>query len=497
MNSCQTRIYAAEFSASEIADAVQNGRLLSMEIEFNSVCNFRCVYCYAFENGRRRNELSKEQFRDVITQAKELGARKIIVLGGEPMLYPDILEMIRFIREIDMDVELFTNGTGMTAEMAAIMYDLKVRVVLKMNTFDEKVQDALSGRKGAYTQIQQAFANLRKAGYPSDDRFMGVSTIICRQNIAELPRMWEWLRDQNIAPYFELITPQGGAKDNFDLDIDTKQAEEFFHTIAELDRTKYGNDWDPRPPLVGGVCLRHQFSCAISSEGNVQPCVGVTIPIGNVKEKKLKDILGESEVVQDLKRYRHMIKGPCGSCENLNECYGCRGAAYQLTGDYLASDPMCWKNLDRKEEILYLPVAAEKLVPHKAPMLLIDRLLEMKERSSVSEMTVKADSIFVNGTGTLDDASYPEIISQAIAAQEGFRKLGSRETQPEGFLLGIKKLEVLGKARIGDTLRISVVKTAKYGDFGIVNGEVRRNGDVIARGEVKVFQSDAGTVNKA
>ncbi len=468
-----------------------------MEIEFNSVCNFRCVYCYAYENGRKRNELTKEQFKDVISQAKELGARKIIVLGGEPMLYPPILEMIEFIRSRDMDIELFTNGTGMTLDMARTLYDFKVRVVLKMNSFDENNQDMLSGRKGAYAQIQEAFRNLKQAGYPSEDRFMGVSTIICRQNIEELPKMWEWLRDQNIAPYFEMITPQGGAKDNIALDIDTKQAEAFFHHIAEIDRRKYGNHWDPKPPLVGGICLRHQFSCAVSSEGNVQPCVGVTIPIGNVREKKLKDILGDSEVVQDLKRYKHMIKGPCGSCDHLNECYGCRGAAYQLTGDYLASDPLCWKNLDKQKDILFLPVDAALLIPHKPPMLHIDRLVELKERASVSEMTVKNDSIFVNGTGTLDEASYPEIISQAIAAQEGFRKLGCRDFQPEGFLLGVKKLEILGTARIGDTLRISVFKAAKYGDFGIITGEVYKDKELIARGEVKVFQSDqAGTVNK-
>jgi radical SAM protein with 4Fe4S-binding SPASM domain len=491
MNTCQSRIYGAEFTPAEIAEAVQNGRLLSMELEFNSICNFRCIYCYAAEGAGRKNELTTEQFRDVITQAKELGARKIIVLGGEPMLYPHLMEMIRFIRGLDMDVELFTNGAGITPEKAGELQGLKVRVVLKMNSFDEKLQDTLSGRKGAYVQIQAAFKNLRDAGYPSADCFMGVSTIICQQNIAELPKLWVWLRDQGIAPYFEMITPQGGAKENVAIDITTRQAEEFFRTISELDRAKYNHHWDPRPPLVGGICLRHQFSCAVSSEGNVQPCVGVTIPIGNVKEKKLKDILGESEVVQDLKRYRHMIKGPCGSCEHLNECYGCRGAAYQLTGDYLASDPLCWKNLDKKQEILYLPVDAALLVPHKPPMLMLDRLVEMKDKASVSEMTVKADSIFLNGGDVLDEAVYPEIISQAIAAQEGLRKLGCREAQPEGFLLGVKKLEIFGKARVGDKLRISVLKTAKYGDFGIVMGEIRKGDEVLARGEVKVYQSDA------
>jgi radical SAM protein with 4Fe4S-binding SPASM domain len=490
MNTCQTQIYGAEFTNDEVAEAVREGKLLSMEIEFNSICNFRCVYCYAAENGQRPNELSVEEFRDVIRQARELGARKIIVLGGEPMLYPHILEMLRFIRSLGMDVELFTNGTGITPEMAKTFYAMRVRVVLKMNTFDETTQDKLSGRKGAYKHIHSAFDNLRQAGYPSADRFMGISTVICQQNIEELPKLWEWLRDQGIAPYFEMITPQGGARGNEALDITSKQAEEFFHKIAEIDRTKYGHRWEPQPPLVGGICLRHQFSCAVSSDGNVQPCVGVTIPIGNLREKKLADILRDSEVVSDLKSYKSMIKGPCGECDSLAECYGCRGAAYQLTGDYLASDPLCWKNRERKDEILHMPVNAASLVPHKAPMLLIDRLLEMNERSSVSEMVVRQDTVFLTESGTLDETSYPEILSQAIAAQEGFRKLGCRNAQPEGYLLGLKRLEILGNAAVGDRLTVSVRKVAKYGDFGIIQGEVRRGDSVIARGELKVYQND-------
>ena len=103
MNRCLDRIYGSEFSAQEIAAAVQDGRLLSMEIEFNQSCNFRCIYCYAADNPNRCNELSTEEFIDVISQAKELGARKIMILGGEPMLYPHLMEMIQFIRSLGME----------------------------------------------------------------------------------------------------------------------------------------------------------------------------------------------------------------------------------------------------------------------------------------------------------------------------------------------------------------------------------------------------------
>lgn len=487
MNSCQNRIFGAEFSKEEIEEAVRNNRLLSMEIEFNRSCNFHCVYCYATNNSKHENELSREEICDVIIQAKELGARKIIILGGEPMLYPHIMEMLQFIKKEGLDIELFTNGTNITLPVARELLKYNVTVVLKMNTFDEKLQDMLSGKKGAYQQIQTAFRNLKQADYPARCP-MGISTVICKQNIDELVRMWEWLRDQDINPCFEMITPLGKAKGNDFLKVETNRIQELFHQIAELDRKKYGYHWEPQPPLVGGKCLRHQFSCAVNSHGYVQPCVGVTISVGNVRERRLKDIIRDSEVIQDLKNYKQTIKGTCGECVHMSDCYGCRGAAYQITGDYLASDPLCWKNLDRQEDIVHLPADAAGLVPHKPPMLLVSRLIEIRERSSVSEVEVTEDTIFIGENGKLDEASYIEIIGQAIAAQNGFRNMGIKKEQ-EGFLLGVKNLEILGSARVGDRLCVSVYKVAKYGEFGVIKGEVFKGEEIIARGEIKIWHN--------
>jgi radical SAM protein with 4Fe4S-binding SPASM domain len=493
MKKCMSRIYGSEFSQEEIETAVRSGRLLSMEIEFSLKCNFQCIYCYVSNNVPYENELTQEEIRDVIDQAKELGARKIIILGGEPMLYPHCLEMIHYIKQQGLDIEMFTNGTHMTPSVAKELFDNGVRVVLKMNTFDEELQDILSGKKGAYQQIQGAFKNLLQAGYPSGCP-MGVSTVICRQNIGELVGMWEWLRGQDIIPYFEMITPQGNARKNNSLTVDTEQMQELFYQIAEIDREKYGYHWNPQPPLIGEVCLRHQFSCTVNSRGYVQPCVGVNIPVGNIREKGLSDIIRDSEIMQDLKHYKQTLKGPCRECEQMDTCYGCRGAAYQMTGDYLASDPLCWKNLEKQDAIITLPADADRLVPHKPPMLMIDTLLAIRERASVSEMEVTDESIFLGADGTLEEASYAEIISQAIAAQNGFKNLENRKLRSEGLLLGIKKLEILGNARIGDKLTVHVYKVARYGEFGIIRGEVFRGADLIAKGEIKLWQSDTPPV---
>lgn len=333
-----------EFSPQEIETARQNNRLLSMEIEFSLRCNFQCPYCYVPEDVYFKDELTPEEICDVILQAKNLGAQKIIILGGEPSIYPQIKAMIRFIRGNDMTVEMFTNGSGITAEFARELFAQNVRVVLKMNTFQEELQDQLTGKKGAYHIIHTALKHLKQAGYPSENGFLAVSTIICRQNIDELPALWQWLRDQHIAPYFEIMTPQSKAKRNTWLEVGLPELKDFFTRIAAIDKERYGLTWTPQPPLVGNKCLRHQFSCVVTSKGDVFPCVGVTLPLGNIRARKLAEILQDSDVLAKLKDYRHSIKGSCASCGQADECYGCRGSAFQLTGDYLASDPLCWRN---------------------------------------------------------------------------------------------------------------------------------------------------------
>ena len=339
------QIYNLEFTEEEIRLAAAADRLLSMEIEFSRRCNFNCSYCYVPDKTTCRDELTRREIKDVILQARDLGARKIIILGGEPSIYPHLVEMLRFLADHDLGIEIFTNGTGIDRDLARELARLQVRVVLKLNSRDPLLQDRLAGRKGAFDIIQQALARLREAGYPDPPaRFLALSTVICRPNISELPELWRWLRRQHIEPYFEVITPQAHALENDWLMVEPAELRELFLRLAAIDRQEFGRQWEPQPPLVGNRCMRHQVSCVVTASGEVMPCVGVTISLGSIRKQSLAGILRNSEVIRNLKNYREMIKGECASCEKAAECYGCRGAAYQLTGDYLAADPTCWRN---------------------------------------------------------------------------------------------------------------------------------------------------------
>jgi radical SAM protein with 4Fe4S-binding SPASM domain len=345
---CFGEHWGLEFSQEEIAEARAKNGLLSMELELSRACNLRCIYCYAASGVPLPDELTLEEIYGAIDQAAALGARKIIILGGgEPLLYKDLFKVIDYIQAQQITADLFTNGMLITPEKAKALYQRRVSVVIKMNSRRAEIQDQLAGQAGAFAAIDKGLQNLLAAGYPDAEHTLGVETIVCRQNFDELPDLWIWARRQGIIPYVEMMTLQGRATDHPELEVPMSEIKSLFEQLARIDAEQFGNLWTPHPPLAASQCARHEYSCTVTSIGDVQPCPGVSVTAGNIRAQPLAEILHRSKPIQELRNIRKMIKGRCGECVFGEYCYGCRGHAYQVTGDYLAEDPLCW--LDHKQ----------------------------------------------------------------------------------------------------------------------------------------------------
>lgn len=485
--SCLNSTDGFGFTRAEIEQTVSRNGLLSMEIEFSLACNFSCSYCYNESAEQDGNELNSGEIKDVILQAKALGARRIIILGGEPMIYPEIHDNIRFIRKNEMEVEMFTNGSCMTFANAKFMYDHDIAVVLKMNSFDPALQNKMAGREDANEIIQVAFDNLTAAGYPAPGKRFAVSTVICNQNIEELPELWRWLRSRGIEPYFEMITPQGRAVGSDWMSPSAARQRELFNELSAIDRAEFGREWVPQPPLVGNVCLRHQFSCLVNAHGTLMPCVGVTVPLGNVRHDSLREILEKSEVLEKLRDFPNNIKGACRECTKSEHCYGCRGAAYQLTGDYLASDPTCWRN--QNADIDCLPVDISTFVPQEKPILSVEKLVSVGERRARLQIRVRPDDLFVDTNGVLDETFYIELVAQAIAGLEGFCLPSQERGRHQGLLMSARHFSVHTEVRAGDSLNIDIEKVGRFENCGVIHGTVTRDGEHVADGQISVWKT--------
>jgi len=492
MMGCPARqIPETEFTREEVERAARGSLLLAMEIELGRGCGWSAPGRRGTEGATSEVELSPAEVRDVLLQARDLGARRISLLCGEPAGCAHLAETIRFARSQRLDVELWSSGAGITPDLAGELFEERVRVVLGMDSLDRSPQEMGAGVEGPPERVQQALQRLREAGYPSTEAVLGVATVICRHNLGEIPSLWRWLRDQDIVPYLGLGGPERSASEKGGAPLDPAELRELASRIAEMERGRSGEARDPRLPLWRNGCMRHRFSCLVCWQGDVMPCVGLEIPIGNIRERALRDIIKDSEVLEDLRDHTHAIKGPCASCPDAESCYGCRGAAYRLTGDYLASDPWCWRNTDRQDEIARLPFPAEELIPQKGPMRLIDELVRVGERSGEASVTVSDDMPFVRGNGALDEIALFEMMAQSIAALNGFKRWGGSGSSSQGYLVGARNFEILEPARAGDTLHVSFHKEARFGNFGILEGTVSRNGAVLARGEIKIWHEGA------
>ncbi len=332
------------FSGEEISECLSRKGLLSIELEFTRRCNLRCTYCYSSAGEPLENELTIKELKFVIDQAKDMGARKIILLGGgEPLLYEGLEEIVNYISSIRLKQILFTNGALLNSKSVSFLFRNKVSVVLKRNSFQPDVQDMLAGVEGAFSKINRGLELLIAEGYPDGNASLGIQTVICKQNYEEIPAMWIWARERGIIPYFEILTHQGRARDNADLYVSNSEIRAIFETLERIDRERIGIVWNSHPTIAAFSCKRHLYSCLINSQGYVQPCTGVDIPLGNIRERYLKEILESSPVIRNLKEIYEKIEGQCKTCAYGSECYGCRGNAYQITGNYLASDPTCWR----------------------------------------------------------------------------------------------------------------------------------------------------------
>ena len=83
----------------------------TMRIVLTTQCNYKCKYCFAEgEKDKDYRILDIEQIKKVILIGKEFGINNIKLTGGEPLLYPYLEDLLKYIREIGIPyIDLTTN----------------------------------------------------------------------------------------------------------------------------------------------------------------------------------------------------------------------------------------------------------------------------------------------------------------------------------------------------------------------------------------------------
>ncbi len=334
------RLEGFSFDRQTIIDYRNSNKILCMRMSLSYECNFKCRYCYIGELVDKKEEALYKDFIDIVDQSIELGVKSIVILGGEPMIYPHIFDFLEYLHDNKVIPVMFTNGIFITEEKAKRLYDLNASVIVKFDGYKES-QDYLCGF-GSFEKIQKGLNTLISLGYnrySENSLRLGCASVITSVNIDEIVNIWRYLRSNNIFPHIERMTITNG---NGYLAAPTENLRQLYYDLNEIDKKEYGIQWiGPCPDVPAFNCSILFAGCHINPYLEVSVCPEI-LPVKSLRKMTLKDII-QDEYFQKTRNIEKHINGKCSSCRYLTEgpCHGCRSKALKMTGNLFNEDIEC------------------------------------------------------------------------------------------------------------------------------------------------------------
>ena len=317
--------------------------MLIIAWELTAACNLSCRYCRASASHEPdQGELDTDEAKRFVESIAPLKPM-LILSGGEPLLRPDLFQIIRLAVSLGIRVSLASNGTLITSGLAEEIADSGVsRVSISLDGADAAMHDHGRGQ-GSFERSIKGIENLRgRVDFQ-------INFTVTQKNQSELIRIFDLAEKLGAAAlHIFFLVPTGRGREE-DVITPVRQEEMLRQIEGERDRRtlevqvtcapQYARLKKPGHGRGSGGCLAGRRFVFVSRKGEVYPCGYLPLRVGSVREKNFIEIWENSPELQALREGR--LKGKCGRCEFSRSCGGCRARAYALTGDYLQSDPSC------------------------------------------------------------------------------------------------------------------------------------------------------------
>jgi radical SAM protein len=346
--------------------------------ELTRACELKCLHCRAEAQYHRHPlELSFEEGKKLIDDIYEMDNPMLVFTGGDPLMRPDVFDIAEYAVQKGVRVSMTPSATpNVTKEAMRKAKDAGLsRWAFSIDGHCAEVHDHFRGTAGSFDLTMNAINYLHELEMP-----LQINTVISRYNYEYLDEMAEMVEKLGVvlwSVFFLVPTGRGKESDmispaehekvlrwlynlskQVSFDIKTTAAQHYRRVVIQnkirenkgkssKDHIYYEDalmkgdtgkiDGLGRAPK--GVNDGNGF-VFISHIGDVYPSGLLPIKAGNVRQTPLATIYRESEIFQNL-RNPDKYKGKCGICEFRHVCGGSRSRAYNVTGDYMESEPYC------------------------------------------------------------------------------------------------------------------------------------------------------------
>jgi radical SAM protein len=339
--------------------------------EVTRACAYACVHCRADAlHHRDPRELTTDEARTLIERLASFENNPILIFtGGDPMMRPDLFELIKHAADRGLRCSLTPTATALpTIERLEKAREAGIRrVALSLDAPRAEIHDNFRQVKGSWQRTMDTLHRAQNAGLS-----VQVNTTVAKHNVDILHEMVQFIQEVKAVQWSVFfLVPTGRAM--AEQMISAEQHEKVFNWLYDLAQNAPFDIKATAAPMYRRVAIERKRAQAngtpvtfqsagfqytdglnrptkgvndgngflfISHIGEIQPSGFLPITAGMVRENDVVDVYRNSQIFKDL-RSPSKYKGVCGTCEYNDVCGGQRGRAYGVTGDYLESDPAC------------------------------------------------------------------------------------------------------------------------------------------------------------
>jgi len=319
----------------------RSNRPLEILLEPTLHCNRRCKHCYrGFESC---DDLSFDTFRQIIDKIAEAGVLIIHIIGGEPFIRHDLLDILRYISDKGIRIHIDTNGTLLNDRVLKELQGIGIDIL-------NVSLDGATEESYGYIRKKEDFATVIKNIGLAITYHIPVGICLCphRHNWFDVYKILRFAQRQGVkVVYMEPYNPLGpGAQYKKELYLPlilryfVKLQAKIFN-LFEMTKTK---------ACYPTRCNMGITTCAVHPQGDVSYCVATAVSLGNVLHS---DLLGiwNSESLINLTVPRKLGL-PCSNCffpylfnffRKIKKCQAdCRANVYTITKNIYAGNPHCF-----------------------------------------------------------------------------------------------------------------------------------------------------------
>jgi len=326
---------------------------LDIVLAITNNCNLRCIYCYRAAGNALRNELTTSEIFDILDQVSALKIVRIFLTGGEPLIRPDFVDIVRAVIRHNIHPYISTNGVLANESLVKSLKEAGLPIIqVSLDAVTQKNFELLAGTPERLDLVKAAIQLFVKHGIK-----VTVKSVITKINWREAAGIIKFCADSGVSRIsLEGFGISYGGRGGLDLCINEGEAVQLSATVERL-RTEYAGKmevegfkqakhWEKREDIIACGGLISSF--VIQPNGDVALCENLgnvdSLVFGNVREKKIAKIWGNKKIMKFLNPKREEVEPMCFECSEFRACRtGCYNRQLAGSGKLYTPDPFCWK----------------------------------------------------------------------------------------------------------------------------------------------------------